>query len=254
MTWDRRGFVGAAMLGFAGAALAGLATAVERHSYILLEFSEPPPGRPYDLDAKWRKHLASMIAISGFLTATPFNRSSIQLRRPSAMPPPARLALYTLATADLPALCTRMRQEVDPGDMVLVYRQGRVWSASSMPSAGEAYLQLVITNAMPGQDARYNQWYEEVHAGELLSVPGVFRVGRGFHENVSVTPQSTAPEYLSLMSFKTASIDEFRDELEDLSRKLTGSDSYDADHAWRHLYKQAGPVVGSTVRSSAAPR
>lgn len=34
------------------------------------------------------------------------------------------------------------------------------------------YKFLVLTNPKPGQDAEYNCWYDEVHLGDVVDVPG----------------------------------------------------------------------------------
>ena len=34
------------------------------------------------------------------------------------------------------------------------------------------YKFVVLTNPKPGQDAEYNRWYDEVHLGDVVDVPG----------------------------------------------------------------------------------
>lgn len=41
------------------------------------------------------------------------------------------------------------------------------------------YSWLVLTNAVPGREAEFDRWYNEVHVPDLLRVPGVIGVTRG---------------------------------------------------------------------------
>jgi len=34
-------------------------------------------------------------------------------------------------------------------------------------------IDLVQTNALPGQEAEFNEWYEKIHLGDILAVPGI---------------------------------------------------------------------------------
>ncbi|HEV8654178.1 MAG TPA: hypothetical protein VGR85_01515 [Candidatus Limnocylindria bacterium] len=34
-------------------------------------------------------------------------------------------------------------------------------------------IDLVLTNAKPGQDAEFNEWYDKVHIHDILRVPGI---------------------------------------------------------------------------------
>jgi hypothetical protein len=40
------------------------------------------------------------------------------------------------------------------------------------------YRWLVFTNCTPGREADFNRWYDEVHIGDLLRVPGVVAARR----------------------------------------------------------------------------
>ena len=35
-----------------------------------------------------------------------------------------------------------------------------------------SYKFVVLTNAKPGQEADYNRWYDEIHLGDVVDVPG----------------------------------------------------------------------------------
>ena len=36
-----------------------------------------------------------------------------------------------------------------------------------------AYKFVVLTNAMPGQESEFNEWYDDCHLSEILAIPGV---------------------------------------------------------------------------------
>lgn len=40
------------------------------------------------------------------------------------------------------------------------------------------YRWLVFTNCAPGREEDFNRWYDEVHIGDLLRVPGMVRAAR----------------------------------------------------------------------------
>lgn len=49
------------------------------------------------------------------------------------------------------------------------------------------YKWLVFTNSVPGREEAFNRWYDEVHIGDLLRVPGIV----GAHRSVITREQAS---------------------------------------------------------------
>jgi hypothetical protein len=159
----RRGFILSlsALASLALRARPGWSAALQ--SYDLLEFAEPRAGLETEFDRQWQRRLAALVALPGFRSATPLRRADAQLSRPSATPLPSRLALFSIEAAQLATLSRRIGQSgsgqmaslsaADPsGSRRLIYRVAGSWTAPHQPAAGDVYRQLVMTNAMPGED------------------------------------------------------------------------------------------------------
>ena len=58
------------------------------------------------------------------------------------------------------------------------------------------YLMAVYSNAQPGRDADYMDWYENVHLGDIRAIPGVLN-GRVF-EAIPASPAQPSATYLAL--------------------------------------------------------
>lgn len=58
------------------------------------------------------------------------------------------------------------------------------------------YILVVPSAAQPGQDDAYNHWYDTVHLGDLLAIPGVTS-GRRFAASPASPNQPPAP-YLAV--------------------------------------------------------
>ena len=58
------------------------------------------------------------------------------------------------------------------------------------------YIMAVYSNAMPGRDADYMEWYKNVHMGEICTLPGV----KGGHvfEAIPASPVQPIATYLAI--------------------------------------------------------
>lgn len=56
------------------------------------------------------------------------------------------------------------------------------------------YAWAILTNAEPGLEEEFNKWYNEVHAGDVLRVPGVLSIQRFHLAGTQTVPE---PEVLS---------------------------------------------------------
>jgi len=57
---------------------------------------------------------------------------------------------------------------------------------------------LVFSSPAPGQDAAYNDWYDNVHLKDLLDIPGVTGATRYRLQRTDSGPGSPAHDYLAI--------------------------------------------------------
>jgi hypothetical protein len=63
------------------------------------------------------------------------------------------------------------------------------------------YLMVVPSNALPGRDAEYNDWYENVHLAEVCALPGVTSGRR--YEALETSPAKPDATYLAIYEIET---------------------------------------------------
>jgi len=78
------------------------------------------------------------------------------------------------------------------------------------------YTFVVLTNSIPGQDAEFNAWYDNVHLHDILQVPG-FVAAQRFRQ-VTLDGESALPyPYLALYEVETDDLEGTRQALAALS-------------------------------------
>lgn len=60
---------------------------------------------------------------------------------------------------------------------------------------------LALTNAMPGQEAEFNRWYDEQHLSDVLKIPGVVRALR--LQTIDALRGPLSWKYLTLYELET---------------------------------------------------
>ena len=105
------------------------------------------------------------------------------------------------------------------------------------------YKMVVMSNPVKGREDDYNDWYQNVHLGELLALPG-FKSGQRFRLARSLVEGETYP-YLAIYEIETDDIDAVLDHLRAVaeSKLLTMSDSLDTDNTSAVVYEECGAVV-----------
>jgi ABC-type sugar transport system ATPase subunit len=107
------------------------------------------------------------------------------------------------------------------------------------------YKMVVMTRPVQGREAEYNDWYQNVHLGEMVALPGFtsaqrFRLARSLVEGA-------APPYLAVYEIETDDVDAVLQELRDAAEngRLTMSDARDGDPAntFAVIYEEFGAVV-----------
>jgi hypothetical protein len=105
------------------------------------------------------------------------------------------------------------------------------------------YKMVVLSRPTEGREDEYNQWYQNVHLGELVALDGIVSARR-FRRARNLAEGDTYP-YLAEYEIETDDIDSV---VENLTRtagegRLTMSDAVDTDTAYAVVYEAFGPVV-----------
>ena len=100
------------------------------------------------------------------------------------------------------------------------------------------YMLVVPSDPHPGQDDDYNRWYDEVHLGDLLKIPGV-KSGRRFVAD-PVSPNQGETNYLALYEIETDDPAQFFAEMHKSAQSgaMVISPALNAASAKMMLYKE----------------
>ena len=75
------------------------------------------------------------------------------------------------------------------------------------------------------------------------AVPGVVGFRRFAFADAVLGSSEMPPQYLSMMDFKTDSVEQFSVRLDRAGDRSPNPDAFDRAHAWRQLYQEAGPSI-----------
>ncbi len=194
-------------------------------TYYYLVFTNPASGaedeynKYYDL-----QHAPDVVAVPGFVTAQRFVAADPPLRRDSAAPS-KYLIVYKVVTADLPAVQAEVTRRITSGETVIspvmvsapdapggYYKviSPVIPHQGAQPPAGtgkaDIYYQFVFSNPTAGTSAEaFNRWYDQIHAGEVVSSPNWIEAERGQLTNTPVRAGKSTYNYL--IAFKIVTDD-----------------------------------------------
>ena len=194
-----------------------------QQTYFLLALTNPIAGQE-EAYARWfsEPHLRDVGALPGFVAAQRYTDAKVELRG-AARKTPQDLILYTIVT-DHPdeARDVIARQAATggawPGSTLAsvqttTYRaiQPRMDGVGGEPAnaqAGEVatYLVIAFLNAVAGQDAAFNTWYDTVHEPELMAYPGVVSGQRAVLSEVQMGPSDIQAQYLMQLTLATSDL------------------------------------------------
>ena len=105
--------------------------------------------------------------------------------------------------------------------------------------ASKSPIMLALTNPVPGREAEFNRWYDEIHARELVAVPGIAAAQR----YVIVPAGGASAPYQYLTSYEIeGSVESLQQNLAATRESRSGSDAVAAGGAmW--TYKPIGPRI-----------
>ena len=105
------------------------------------------------------------------------------------------------------------------------------------------YILSVHSNAAEGREDEYNDWYNNIHLGEVLAVPGFVAAQRFAYTGQSAAGDAPAHKFLAIYELETddpqASLDALGEEVS--SGRMNISDAIRMDDVAAALY---GPISG----------
>ncbi len=112
------------------------------------------------------------------------------------------------------------------------------------------YKFLVLTNPRPGEEAEYNRWYDEVHLGDVVAVPGFVAAQRFRIEDAA---DFSGYRYLSIYDIDS---DDPKATFEALTARA-GTDAMQVSSALDpeaslSLWRAIGPIVTGADRAAKA--
>lgn len=107
------------------------------------------------------------------------------------------------------------------------------------------YKMVVMSRPTEGREDEYNDWYQNVHLGELVALPG-FTCAQRFRYARSLVEGEAYP-YMSIYEIETDDIDAVLNNLRAIAERsgLTMSDSLDLTDTSAVVYEEFGEVVSS---------
>jgi len=174
--------------------------------YVVAHFHNAAPECEARLTAAFSgQHRASVQRLRGFFQMQRFVLGEQQLMADIAQPWKF-LTLYEFhldrPELHLPALATPIADLRDAGliaadgtERIYSYRIYAPWkySANFQPDRPLSHMMLLLANVVPGREAEYHQWYDEVHSVEVSNSPGYIGMKRGGLAEVQVPPVRYCP-------------------------------------------------------------
>jgi hypothetical protein len=217
--------------------------------FLLLTFCDPEAEHDSEFTAWWPAFVRSVATMPGVTNAEEFRRAPVRLRA-GAQPLPEHLAVFVVAANAADGVAREIGERVKASAAVdkstlrnLSFHKIGSWKSPHPESHGEMFLQVVLMDAVPGQDEEFQHWFLQSHGPQLASVPGVYEEDFASRSGTVVSP-TNSPSYLSAMRFQTNSVPAFKDELEQAARSsITPTTTYDMAHAWRETYQRVGSPI-----------
>lgn len=108
------------------------------------------------------------------------------------------------------------------------------------------YKLVIMSNPVEGREDEYNDWYQNIHLGQLVALPG-FKSARRYRRAGTLGEGQTHP-YMAIYEIETDDIDSVLDGLRAAaeSKQLTMSDTLDLANIYAVVYKEFGDEVAET--------
>ncbi|PHQ64072.1 MAG: hypothetical protein COC10_02940 [Sphingobium sp.] len=175
--------------------------------YTTIHLHNVPDDRVVDY-ARWfdGPHRTALGALRGFQSADRFEVATAQIM-PDIVQPWRYVSIYDFdlpdVAIDLPALGPLIAEARDAGliddaaqsERLYSYEMFSDWISSpnhqkERPFSG---VSIILANFIPGREAEYQRWYDEVHGPEVSNVPGKVAMKRGKLSALQLAPQRHCP-------------------------------------------------------------
>jgi hypothetical protein len=193
-----------------------------------------------------------------------------QQMRPGSPSLPKYLVLYKIISSDLKAVYAEVSRRISAGETKMsdsVDQKSflnRTYHAIRPELNGNAnlkdkaasgkkqvYCQFVFGEAKAGQDKEFNDWYDQYHAPEILSVPGFVWGQRMKLSDVQMSSDVVAQTYLMMFRIETGDLAATLVDFKVQAPKMTDSPAFDGARTFGYTYKAIGPQLdGDKIRAS----
>lgn len=105
------------------------------------------------------------------------------------------------------------------------------------------YKFVVLSRPVAGREEECNDWYQNVHLGQVVAIPGI-RSAQRFRLSADLGARGAWP-YLAIYEIETDDLDAVVQEIQAKagSDLLLVSDALDTASAFAAIYEECGPVV-----------
>lgn len=205
-------------------------------SFVTMHLHNPSAGKDALL-AEWFSgpHREAVQRLRGFVSLERFERTTEQIM-PDIAQPWQFATVYDFELSrpeiDIPALGPLL---ADARDLALVRADAteRIWSyqmysgwrySANRRDGPMSHIMYLPANVVPGREAEYHAWYDDVHRLEVTETPGFVGMRRGRLLEVQVEPRSFCPgSQIILAGLQTDRLGEVQEEFK--ARSLGNSKS-----------------------------
>ena len=105
------------------------------------------------------------------------------------------------------------------------------------------YKMVVLSRFVEGREAEFNEWYQQVHLGEMVRFSG-FKSAQRFRRVRNLGMRETDP-YLAIYEIETDDINAVMSELETRANagELTMSEAFAREFVYAGIYEECGVAV-----------
>lgn len=175
--------------------------------YTTIHLHNVPAAREGDY-ASWfdGKHREAVARLRGFRAADRYQVTTEQIM--PDIPQPWRFMSvyefdYPAPQIDLPALGPLLAEARDAGliddttqtERIHSYAMYSDWVSSPNHQKDKPFsgVSIILANFVPGREAEYHKWYDEVHGPEVTRVPGKVAMKRGRLSDLQIEPRRYCP-------------------------------------------------------------
>ncbi len=223
------------------------------NDYLYMVFSDAKPGQEEEY-VRWEleDNAIDMALVPGFMS-TRFYVLSDQQLYPAGPPKPKYMTMYHFRAEDPAVIKADLERRYASGELkyspaldqsslegynyhLLKKGHKAVSGANSMEAGHRDFLEVMFDDAVPGQDADMDVFYEEHRMPQLMAMPVALNGYRGLWSDVQlIPPKDYGPKWFSYFAFRTDAEDITA--ANPLMTATRAPDSLDRSKHWSYTYK-----------------